>query len=78
MYDAESSWNITHKDQQTDGNFTWKHAIEAYKDYIKALFFVFNLGSNATRNKNNLCLWKMNNRKQEQDKLQCCSCEYGN
>jgi hypothetical protein len=70
VYDAESSLNITHKEQQTEGDFTWKHATEAHKGYIKAVFFAFNLGSNATRSKNNSCLRKIKNRKQEQDKVQ--------
>lgn len=78
MYDAESRWSITPKDQQSEGNFTRKHKIEAHKDYITTVYFTFNLGSNATHNKIiHVCgRWKIRNRKEIG--FSYCSCEYDN
>jgi hypothetical protein len=39
------------KTKKTEGNFSQKHIIEAHKDYIRTVYFIFNLGSNAIHNK---------------------------
>jgi len=39
------------KKNKTEGNFTQKHIIEVHKDYIKTVYFIFKLGSNASHNK---------------------------